>query len=114
MLIKAVEVRTMDTGIAPYNTLADATCADFAQVEHDRGVVQAKMEQVRQTRLHHEEMQGFVLMKRYFTQQLALWRERPRKLERHDWGIGLHRRRGPDEQHRRGSLHSISRRIRTC
>ncbi len=79
-LIKAVEVRTMDTGIAPYKTPADATRADFAQVEHDRGVVQAKMEQVRQTRLHHEETQGFVLT-RYFYEQLGHFEKDPASLK---------------------------------
>ncbi len=79
-LIKAVEVRTMDTGIAPYKMPSDATRADFAQVEHDKGVVQAKMEQVRQAKLHHEETQGFVLT-RYFYEQLGHFEKDPASLK---------------------------------
>lgn len=79
-LIKAVEVRTMDTGIPAYVLPTDAKRADFAQVEHDKGVVQARMEQVRQNRLHHEETQGFVLS-RYFYEQLTHFEKDPASLK---------------------------------
>jgi hypothetical protein len=79
-LIKAIEVRTMDTGIPAYVLPTDARRSDFAQIEHDKGVVQAKMEQVRQNRLHHEETQGFVLA-RYFYEQLTHFEKDPASLK---------------------------------
>jgi tetratricopeptide (TPR) repeat protein len=79
-LIKAVEVRTMDTGVPPFVMPTDAKRADFAQIEHDKSVVQAKMEQVRQTRLRHEEAQGFVLA-RYFYEQLTHFEKDPASLK---------------------------------
>ena len=69
-LIKAVEARTMDTGIAPYVTPADEKRSDFERIEHDRGVVQQKMEAVREARVRHEMAQGWVLTQ-YFYEQMT-------------------------------------------
>jgi tetratricopeptide (TPR) repeat protein len=79
-LIKAIETRTMDTGIAPYVVPPDAKRSDFERIEHDRGVVQQKMEQVRQVRLHHEMAQGYVLTQ-YFYEQMVQFEKDPASLK---------------------------------
>ncbi len=79
-LIKAIEARTMDTGIAPYVTPKDAKRADFATIEHDRGVVQQKQEQVRIARVRHEMAQGFVLTA-YFYEQMTHFEKDPASLK---------------------------------
>ena len=79
-LIKAIEARTMDTGIPKYVTPADAKRSDFERIEHDRGVVQQRMEQVRQVRLHHEMTQGWVLTQ-YFYEQMIQFEKDPASLK---------------------------------
>jgi tetratricopeptide (TPR) repeat protein len=79
-LIKAVEIRTMDTGIAPYVPPADEQRSDFERIEVERNRVQQKMEQVRQTRLRHEMSQGFVLTA-YFYEQLTHFEKDPASLK---------------------------------
>ena len=79
-LIKAVEIRTMDTGIPPYVPPADEQRSDFERIEIERNRVLQKMEQVRQTRLHHEMAQGFVLTA-YFYEQLTHFEKDPASLK---------------------------------
>ncbi len=79
-LIKAVEARTMDTGIANFVAPTDARRSDFATIEHDRGVVQQKQEQIRQVRVHHEMAQGYV-MTAYFYEQLTHFEKDPASLK---------------------------------
>ena len=79
-LIKAVEARTMDTGIANYVVPADAKRSDFERVEHDKGVVQQKQEQIRQAQVRHQMSQGFVLTQ-YFYDQLGRFEKDPASLK---------------------------------
>jgi tetratricopeptide (TPR) repeat protein len=79
-LIKAIEARTMDTEIAPYVVPPDAKRSDFERIEHDKGVVQAKMEQVRQVRVHHDMTQGWVLTQ-YLYDQLINFEKDPASLK---------------------------------
>ncbi len=79
-LIKSVEARTMETGIASYIAPTDARRSDFATIEHDRGVVQQKQEQIRQARVRHEMAQGFV-MTAYFYDQLTHFEKDPASLK---------------------------------
>jgi tetratricopeptide (TPR) repeat protein len=79
-LIKAVEARTMDTGIAPYVAPADEKRADFAQIETARNAVNQRMEQVRQARVHHDMTQGYVLTA-YFYEQLIHFEKDPASLK---------------------------------
>jgi len=79
-LIKAVEARTMDTGIAPYVVPPDAKRSDFERIEHDRGVVQNKMERVREARVQHEMVQGWVLTQ-YFYEQMTRFEKDPASLK---------------------------------
>jgi len=79
-LIKAVEARTMDTGIANYVAPTDAKRSDFATIESERNAVQQKQEQVRQTRVRHETAQGFVLVP-YFYDQMTHFEHDPASLK---------------------------------
>jgi tetratricopeptide (TPR) repeat protein len=79
-LIKAIEARTMDTGIAAYVVPKDATREDFEKIAHDRGVVQQKQEQIRVTRVRHEMAQGYVLTA-YFYEQMARFEKDPASLK---------------------------------
>ena len=79
-LIKAIEARTMDTGISAYVLPPEAKRSDFERIEHDRGVVQSKMEQVRQTRVHHDMQQGWVLTA-YFYEQMVRFEKDPASLK---------------------------------
>ncbi len=79
-LIKAIEARTMDTGIANYVLPPDAKRSDFAGIEHDKGVISAKQEAVRQTRVRHETTQGWVLTP-YFYEQIVNFEKDPASLK---------------------------------
>jgi tetratricopeptide (TPR) repeat protein len=79
-LIKAVEVRTMDTGIPAYVPPPDEQRSDFERIETERNRVLQRMEQVRQARLHHEMAQGFVLTA-YFYEQLGRFEKDPASLK---------------------------------
>ena len=79
-LIKAVEARTMDTGIAPYAAPKDEKRSDFTQIEIERNAVNQKMEQVRIARVRHDMAQGYVLTA-YFYEQLIQFEKDPASLK---------------------------------
>jgi tetratricopeptide (TPR) repeat protein len=79
-LIKAVEARTMDTGIPPYVAPKNEQRSDFERVEIERNAVNARMEQVRVARVRHDMAQGFVLTA-YFYQQLLQFEKDPASLK---------------------------------
>ena len=79
-LIKAVEARTMDTGIKPYVAPTDEKRADFAQIEIERNAVNQKMEQVRIARVRHDMAQGYVLTA-YFYEQMLHFEKDPASLK---------------------------------
>jgi tetratricopeptide (TPR) repeat protein len=79
-LIKAVEIRTMDTGIPNYVVPANAKRSDFERIESQRNTVHEKQEAVRQARLHHEMAQGYV-MTAYFYEQLIQFEKDPASLK---------------------------------
>ena len=79
-LIKAIEARTMDTGIANYVLPPDAKRSDFEKIEHDKGVISAKQEAVRQARVRHETTQGWVLTP-YFYEQIVGFEKDPASLK---------------------------------
>jgi tetratricopeptide (TPR) repeat protein len=78
-LIKAVEARTMDTGIAAYVAPKDEKREDFTAVEIARNAVNQKMEQVRVARVRHEMSQGYVLTA-YFYEQMIRFEKDPASL----------------------------------
>jgi len=79
-LIKAVEARTMDTGIQPYVAPKDEKRSDFERVEVERNAVNQKMEQVRIARVRHDMAQGYVLTA-YFYEQLIHFERDPASLK---------------------------------
>jgi len=79
-LIKAIEARTMDTGIPKYVAPADAKRSEFAEIETARNAVAQKMETVRQARVRHEMAQGYVLTA-YFYEQMTHFEKDPASLK---------------------------------
>jgi tetratricopeptide (TPR) repeat protein len=78
-LIKAVEARTMDTGIPAYVAPKDEKREDFTAIEIARNAVNQRMEQVRVARVRHEMTQGYVLTA-YFYEQLTHFEKDPASL----------------------------------
>ena len=79
-LIKAIEARTMDTGIPVYKIPVDADRSEMPRYEHERQVVQQKMEAVRLGAMRHDMNQGFVLTQ-YFYEQLIQFEKDPASLK---------------------------------
>ena len=78
-LIKAIEARTMDTGVPVYKIPPGIDRADLPRYEHERQVYQEKVEAIRDATVHHDMTQGFVLTL-YFYQQLILFEKQPASL----------------------------------
>ena len=78
-LIKAVEARTMDTGIPAYVAPKDERREDFTAIEIARNAVNQRMEQVRVARVRHEMAQGYVLTA-YFYEQMTHFEKDPASL----------------------------------
>jgi len=78
-LIKAIEARTMDTGIPEYRIPAKTDRSDMPRYEHERQVTQQKMEAVRLAAMRHDMNQGFVLSQ-YFYEQLIQFEKDPASL----------------------------------
>jgi tetratricopeptide (TPR) repeat protein len=68
-LIKAIEARTMDTGIPVYKIPAGVERSNLPRYEHERQVYQQKAEAVRVATVRHDMTQGFVLTQ-YFYEEL--------------------------------------------
>lgn len=75
-LIKAIEARTMDTGIPAYKIPPNTSRSELPRYEHERQVVQQKMEAVRLADMRHDMTQGFVLTQ-YFYEQLISFEKDP-------------------------------------
>jgi tetratricopeptide (TPR) repeat protein len=69
-LIKAIEARTMDTGIPEYKIPAGVERFDLPKYEHERQIYQQKVDAIRIATVRHDMTQGFVLTY-YFYQQLV-------------------------------------------
>jgi tetratricopeptide (TPR) repeat protein len=79
-LIKAVEARTMDTGVPEYKIPADAKREDMPQYEHERQIYQQKVEAVRVATVRHDMTQGWVLTQ-YFYEQMIQFEKDPASLK---------------------------------
>lgn len=79
-LIKAVEARTMNTGIPDYKIPAGTQRSDLPRFERERQLVQQKQEAARQSLIHHDVAQGFVLTQ-YFYEQLIQFEKEPASLK---------------------------------
>jgi len=79
-LIKAIEARTMDTGIPEYKIPTGIDRSDLPRYEHERSVTQQKMETVRVATVRHDMRQGFVLTQ-YFYEQMMQFEKDPASLK---------------------------------
>src|SRR5579863_7291473 len=78
-LIKAIEARTMDTGIPEYKIPAGIERSDLPRYEHERQQALEKMEAVRVSAVRHDMTQGYVLTQ-YFFEQLIQFEKDPASL----------------------------------
>ena len=78
-LIKAIEARTMDTGVPVYKIPAGVQRSDLPIYERQRQVYQQKVDAVRLATVHHDMTQGFVLTQ-YFYEQLIQFEKEPASL----------------------------------
>jgi tetratricopeptide (TPR) repeat protein len=79
-LIKAIEARTMDTGIPDYKVPVGVDRSQLPRYEHERQVVQQKQDTVRLAAVQHDMKQGFVLTQ-YFYEQLIQFERDPASLK---------------------------------
>jgi tetratricopeptide (TPR) repeat protein len=79
-LIKAIEARTMDTGVPVYKIPANAQREDMPRYEHERQVYQQKVDAIRVATVRHDMTQGFVLTQ-YFYEQLIPFEKDPASLK---------------------------------
>ena len=79
-LIKAIEARTMDTGVPVYKIPANAQREDMPRFEHERQVYQQKVDAVRVATVRHDMTQGYVLTQ-YFYEQLIPFEKDPASLK---------------------------------
>jgi hypothetical protein len=78
-LIKAIEARTMDTGIPVFKIPPGVDRSEMPKYEHERQVYQQKVEAVRVAAVRHDMTQGFVLTQ-YFYEQLIQFEKDPASL----------------------------------
>jgi tetratricopeptide (TPR) repeat protein len=79
-LIKAIEARTMDTGIPDYHIPAGVDRSALPKYENERHQVEQKQEAVRVAAVRHDLTQGFVLTQ-YFFAQLIQFEHDPASLK---------------------------------
>jgi len=99
-MIKAIETRTMDTGIPDVKVPANLPHSEADQYEHARSTAQQKMEAVRQQAVNKAMTQGYVLTQ-YFYSQLRNFEKSPESLNEAigpmvygmDVGVETHRAR---------------------
>ncbi len=78
-LIKAIEARTMDTGIPEYKIPAGVERSELPRYEHERQLYLEKVDAARLAAVHHDMTQGFVLTQ-YFYEQLLQFEKDPASL----------------------------------
>jgi len=78
-LIKAIEARTMDTGVPVYKIPAGVERSDLPRYEHERQLNQEKVDAIRWATVKHDMSQGFVLTQ-YFYESLILFEKDPASL----------------------------------
>jgi hypothetical protein len=79
-LIKAIEARTMDTGVPEYKIPANVDRSELPRYEHERQIYQQKVDAVRLATVHHDMTQGWVLTQ-YFYEQLLQFEKDPASLK---------------------------------
>ncbi len=78
-LIKAIEARTMDTGIPEYKIPSGVERSDLPKYERERQAWQQKVDAVKISTVRHDMTQGFVLTQ-YFYEQLLQFEKDPASL----------------------------------
>jgi tetratricopeptide (TPR) repeat protein len=78
-LIKAIEARTMETGIPEYKIPAGIERSDLPRYERERQAWQQKVDAVKFSTVRHDMTQGFVLTQ-YFYEQLLQFEKDPASL----------------------------------
>jgi tetratricopeptide (TPR) repeat protein len=79
-LIKAIEARTMDTGVPIYKIPADVERSELPRYEHERQLTIEKSDAVRVAAVQHDMSQGFVLTQ-YFYEQMLQFEKDPASLK---------------------------------
>jgi hypothetical protein len=79
-LIKAVEARTMDTGVPEYKIPAGIDRSQLPRYEHERELYQQRVDAVKWATVGHDMRQGFVLTQ-YFYEQLLQFEKQPTGLK---------------------------------
>ena len=78
-LIRAIEARTMDTGVTLFNIPADAARADIPRLQHQHDVTVQHANAVREKAVDEDMRDGFVLT-RYFYNQMSSFERNPESL----------------------------------
>jgi hypothetical protein len=79
-MIKAIEARTMDTGIPAYKIPANVDRSQLPRYQQEQQVVERKQEAVRVALVQHDMRQGFVLTQ-YFYEQMIQFEKDPTGLK---------------------------------
>ena len=79
-LIKAIEARTMDTGVPEYKIPAGIDRSQLPRYEHERELYQQRVDAVRWATVQHDMRQGFVLTQ-YFYEQMIQFEKQPSSLK---------------------------------
>jgi len=79
-LIKAIEARTMDTGVPEYKIPAGVQRSDLPRYEHLRQQYQEKVDAIKAATVKHDMTQGFVLTQ-YFYEQMLQFEKDPASLK---------------------------------
>ena len=79
-LIKAIEARTMDTGVPIYRIPSSADRSELPRYEHERQLSLDKAEAVRLAAVQHDMNQGYVLTQ-YFYEQMLQFEKDPAGLK---------------------------------
>jgi hypothetical protein len=78
-MIRAIEARSMDTGVPVYKIPAHVDRSQFAAVDRQENDYEHAVTEVREQTVHNDMVQGFILTK-YFYDQLRGFDESPRSL----------------------------------
>jgi hypothetical protein len=79
-MIRAIEARTMETGIPDVKVPTNLPHSETEQFEHERSVAFQKQEAVRQLAVNHSMTQGYVLTQ-YFYNELRNFERNPESLD---------------------------------
>jgi tetratricopeptide (TPR) repeat protein len=74
-MIRAIEARTMNTGVAPFKAPAVVNHSEFATVERERHATEQKAEAVRQAAVKRDMEEGYVLTAYFYDRLIAFEKE---------------------------------------